>query len=99
MPVLITPLRVPLMNAYDHKHLELLQRVHSGQWREIPESDSRELQVLVACKYVAIKTVAETQPRVTLTTEGLHYLERLAGHPTLKLNTVAPARATAQMRR
>lgn len=78
------------MNTYDQKHLDLLKLIQSGQWRDIPEWDANELQVLVACKYVIIKRGERGLPQITLNPEGRHYLERLSGIKAMSFQSGAP---------
>jgi len=75
------------MNTYDQKHLALLELIHSGQWRDIPDEDANELQVLVACKYVIINSAALGLAQIALTPEGQQYLQRLGGRKAVKLQS------------
>lgn len=85
------------MNSYDQKHLELLKLIHSGQWRDIPDADANELQVLVACKYVTIHSGGARLAQVRLSPEGQHYLERLSGLRAMKYPAAASLSTRAQM--
>ena len=85
------------MNTYDQKHLELLELIHSGQWQDIPDGDANELQVLVACKYVVIKSGAHGLAQIILNPEGQQYFERLCGLKEMKFQS-SSAGASVQLR-
>jgi hypothetical protein len=67
-----------LMNSYDSKHLHVLNLIESCRWAEITSDDMHELQVLIACKYVALKQCADKAPSITLNSEGRHYHHSLS---------------------
>jgi hypothetical protein len=65
------------MNAYDQKHLALLELIDAGNWQAIAEDDLGEVNVLVVCKYVATRSVQSGEPGITICPEGREYLQRL----------------------
>ncbi|MBF7143043.1 MULTISPECIES: hypothetical protein [Pseudomonas] len=66
------------MNAYDARHLRLLNLIEARQWNEISQDDAEELRVLIVCKYVALAEAAGKAPSMVLNPEGQHYHQRLA---------------------
>jgi hypothetical protein len=66
------------MNAYDTKHLRLLNLIEAGQWEDLSEDDLHELKVLVVCRYVSLGEGKRNMPLVALNPEGKHYHRRLS---------------------
>lgn len=65
------------MNTYDAKHLHLLSLIQGRRWAEITQDDIHELNVLITCKYIMVKSLSGHVPDMTLNPEGVHYLRRL----------------------
>jgi hypothetical protein len=66
------------MNAYDARHLRLLNLIEARQWQDISQDDVEELRVLIVCKYVALAEAAGSAPSMVLNPEGRHYHQRLS---------------------
>lgn len=66
------------MNAYDSKHLRLLNLIQARRWSDIGDAEIEELRVLIACKYVTVSGRAGGTPTIELNPEGHHYHHRLS---------------------